>query len=87
MCVSYFVYDAVQKGTWFWWYGAYYFRKPERTTMQQAIQQQNLLALRKKQYEVKFDLSGTKYDPIENIGTGKSEVIWQSKGNTSMYHS
>ena len=39
-----------------------------------AAQQQSLLALKKKQYEVKFDLDGTKYLPIENIGTGKESV-------------
>ncbi len=51
-----------------------------------AMQQQNLLALKKKQYDVKFDLDGTKYLPIENIGTGKfdsnlssTQVILRSK--------
>ena len=39
-----------------------------------AAQQQSLLALKKKQYEVKFDLDGTRYLPIENIGTGESYI-------------
>ena len=31
---------------------------------------QNLSALRKKQFMVKFDLDGTTYSAIENIGSG-----------------
>ena len=49
--------------------------KTTTPTMQEAAaQQQSLLALKKKQYEVKFDLDGTRYLPIENIGTGKERA-------------
>jgi mitogen-activated protein kinase 7 len=35
----------------------------------------NILALKKKEFEIKFDLSNSKYDPVETIGTGAYGVV------------
>ncbi len=35
----------------------------------------NMLALKRKSFEIRFNLSGTNYKPIENIGTGAYGVV------------
>ena len=42
---------------------------------QDPVTVQNLLALKKKEYEIKFDLGDSNYEPVENIGTGAYGVV------------
>ena len=39
------------------------------------IARKNFLALKKRSYDIKFELESTSYEPIENIGTGAYGVV------------
>ena len=40
-----------------------------------SVLDQNLLKLNKESFNIKFNLSNTKYDPLENIGTGAYGIV------------
>ena len=46
-----------------------------RFNMADPVAIRNFLALKKKSYAVKFDLDGTGYSPVENIGAGAYGVV------------
>ena len=41
-----------------------------------TVLEQNLLKLNKESFNIKFDLVDTKYEPIENIGTGAYGIFF-----------
>ena len=43
--------------------------------MADDLAQQNLLALKNKSFDIKFDLRNSNYKAIENIGTGAYGVV------------
>ncbi len=43
--------------------------------MENSKMMQNMLALNKRSYDIQFDLEGSKYQPIENIGSGAYGVV------------
>ena len=45
------------------------------SSMQDPVAVRNFLALKKKSYDIKFDLENTDYEAIENIGSGAYGVV------------
>ena len=43
--------------------------------MDDTLAKRNMLALKKKSFDIKFDLDGSNYQAIENIGTGAYGVV------------
>ena len=51
----------------------------EKTMKDNTALMNNLLTMKKKQFEVHFELEKTNYDPIEKIGTGAYGVVCSAK--------